>query len=1006
MKKCITFLFALLIFHLNAQDKQSSQLKEQNSPKSYEQIKTEFNTKWSNYSDIEKQTNQRELKKFGRFSWFWDSRILPDQTFEDYQKNWAKSYHQNQNLLGYDLDFDDDYSSGIWKPLGPNNHTGATNGSTGGVGRIKDLAFHPTYHGQFYDYGYEPPYTGHNTIYAGGDIGGLWISKNGGQDWENMNTDFLPNLSVKGIAQSRLNYQEIFFGASSNPHLTENIAHNSMIVYRTLDHGGSWSACGHPFDDEDLSDNLLLNDILIHPKTWVAKDGDPAIKTPKLTSSETDSRDEKPDTYAVFVTAEDGLYRSTNKGATWIKTWSNNIGNSPYFIGGPMKIHIPPTGINEMYLTGYTHNSQGPDHSIPNIYRSTNYGVDWSPWVNIDVGNGNGGSQNHVIHIGLDENSPYFDDFKVTGTNMAISHQNSFKKFVLVNITYKGSESNFTISGYNFGTGNLSTKQFLFYTEDDGISWQSTISGSSQFYSVFKNANCFAIDPLDDTRLYFARVTGGTSNIFIIRDSNGASQVASQSGFTIGMHPDPRTLVFHKEYENDALTLLCGTDGGINITENPGANSPSWLNITGNDLTVSQIYKHASAQTDNDMIVSGFQDIGSNFKETSSNYSWTHVSGGDGMDCAIDPTNHNHFITSSQEGGGPYVFTNGSSGASTINNPPGSTAGYWVSPMAFSEGDPDKFYFAKKDLWMHPNKASNNTEWVNLTQGAGIQYTGSHPFITVFDISKSNPDHIIIGVYGHYQPANRLYKTTDGGVNWSPMPTNDSNGTMLPQNRWISDIEFDPTNANNICISFAGFSETTKIYRSTNGGTTWTTWQNGLPAGGVNCLETDIKTGFIYAGTDYGVYRRKSTQSTWLKYGAGLPNVIVTDIDVQVSNHHIRASTYGRGLWQSRLGKYKSTKAPRNQKSESEDDANSIILGPNPTTSEIFTKFELTKKSFVDISIVENLTGQEIIKVIENYLLPEGKHSYQVDVSKLSTGTYYITYHIDGVRTIKPFVKY
>ncbi len=105
-----------------------------------------------------------------------------------------------------------------------------------------------------------------------------------------------------------------------------------MIVYRTSDHGGSWSACGHPFDDENLSDNLSLNDILIHPKTWNDKKGDPSVKAPKLKNTEADSRDDNDDKYALFVAAEDGLYRSINKGGAWYQTWSNIIDDDPYYI--------------------------------------------------------------------------------------------------------------------------------------------------------------------------------------------------------------------------------------------------------------------------------------------------------------------------------------------------------------------------------------------------------------------------------------------------------------------------------------------------------------------------------------------------------------------------------------------------------------------------------------------------------------------------------------------------
>ncbi len=1007
MKKYIPTLIVFLALNLHAQIEQSASKIENNSMHTYEEIKNKFRTKWDNYSEAQKQANQRELKKFGRFSWFWDSRIMPDQTFEEYQTLKAKSYKKSQNLLEYELDFDGDNSSGIWKPMGPNNHTGPSDGHLGGVGRIKDLAFHPWYHGQFYNYGEEPPSVGHNTIYAGGGIGGLWISKNGGQNWENMNTDFLPNLSVKGIAQWSLNYNEMYFGASSNDLYTESIKHNSMIVYRTLDHGITWEACGAPFDDEDLNDNLALNDIIIHPKSWYSKDGDPAenIKSSDQVSS---TRDPAPDSYAVLVAAENGIYRSNDKGASWTHTWNNTFDGIPYYTKGPVKMHIPPTSLHEMYITGYMNqDDQGPDHSVPNIYKSNNYGASWNvnPWISIDVGQDNGNPQNNTIYIDFNESHPNFGDFKIIGTNMAISHQNSDKLFVLVNVYYQGFTEDIEINGLSFSTGAKErSRQFLYYSLNGGITWTNTLFGSNQFNSDFKNANCFMIDPLDDTRLYFARIHGSTADVFIIRDNNGSNQVASQHGTSIGMHPDPRSLVFHKEHETEEITLICGTDGGINITENPEDNNPSWLNITGSDLAVGQIYRHASAQTDNNIVVAGFQDIGSNLRDSNSSYSWNFASGQDGMDCAIDPTNHNLFMTSSQDGNGPIIFVNGI--LSSNNKPFNAGVGFWVSPMAFSEGDPDKFYMAWKDLWVHPNKALNSTDWVKLTDEVldNIDYSDDFKFITVFDISKTNPDHIIFAVYGHYSPANRLYKSINGGTDWTPMPTYDANGFLLTQNGWISDIEFDPKDENRICVSFAGYSQSPRVYRTLNGGISWFDWHNGLPEGGVNCLETDEKTDFIYAGTDYGVYRRKSNEYTWLKYGSGLPNVIVTDLDLQLNAHQIRASTYGRGLWYSDLAKAQTSK-DKLRSASAEDDVNNIIISPNPTDAQLFTSFKLTEHGYVDIAIIDHVNGAEVIKVLENFLLPEGKHRYEVDVSNLKRGIHYISYHFNGERTIKPFMK-
>jgi len=82
----------------------------------------------------------------------------------------------------------------------------------------------------------------------------------------------------------------------------------------------------------------------------------------------------------------------------------------------------------------------------------------------------------------------------------------------------------------------------------------------------------------------------------------------------------------------------------------------------------------------------------------------------------------------------------------------------------------------------------------------------------------------------------------------------------------------------------------------------------------VNCVieDTSAVDQTLYAGTDVGIYI-KVGDANWSPYFDELPNVNVTELDIYYdanneANSRIRASTFGRGLWESTL--YTSMPAP------------------------------------------------------------------------------------------------
>jgi hypothetical protein len=94
------------------------------------------------------------------------------------------------------------------------------------------------------------------------------------------------------------------------------------------------------------------------------------------------------------------------------------------------------------------------------------------------------------------------------------------------------------------------------------------------------------------------------------------------------------------------------------------------------------------------------------------------------------------------------------------------------------------------------------------------------------------------------------------------------------------------------------------VFRTTNGGVTWTDISGDLPDVPVNVLLLDPDsttpgaTRVLYAGTDIGVFRATVGPSpTWAQFGTGLPPVVVNDLAYNAMTRQLIAATYGRGAY-------------------------------------------------------------------------------------------------------------
>ncbi len=204
----------------------------------------------------------------------------------------------------------------------------------------------------------------------------------------------------------------------------------------------------------------------------------------------------------------------------------------------------------------------------------------------------------------------------------------------------------------------------------------------------------------------------------------------------------------------------------------------------------------------------------------------------------------------------------------------------------------------------------SNVYWIGqkrklaVTMNNGASFPNSLPFSDTTSIgqhiriSRSNPLVIYATVWTQTQGI--LRKSTNGGGNWG-FSTNPMGPT--PEQRKVSTIALSGTDANVLWWCFRNGPDGNKVFKTTDGGATWTNWTtptlNGVQLQDmVHQLGTN---GGIYLVGDYGaVFYRNNTMADWVTYNTGLPPQLTTHMvraGIQYKNKKLRLAT-ASGFWQ------------------------------------------------------------------------------------------------------------
>ena len=181
--------------------------------------------------------------------------------------------------------------------------------------------------------------------------------------------------------------------------------------------------------------------------------------------------------------------------------------------------------------------------------------------------------------------------------------------------------------------------------------------------------------------------------------------------------------------------------------------------------------------------------------------------------------------------------------------------------------------------------------------GAGNDY------VRALAIDPDNPDIVYAGSLG--SGARGLYKSADGGRSWQRL----TDAVEAPD---VFAVALDPERPTTVYIGTAGGG----VYKSADGGITWQRASTGLPritmngttvAGqvvswtgrvGINALAVDPATPTtLYAATNgRGIFRSTDAGARWHSFNAGLTDLDVKSLAVDTTGRRLYAGTVNGGV--------------------------------------------------------------------------------------------------------------
>lgn len=617
--------------------------------------------------------------------------------------------------------------------------------------------------------------------------------------------------------------------------------------------------------------------------------------------------------------SQNGLWRSSDGGESWIQYPAGTFGTCPYFTNVPCPANS--VAIDPASPTGVLVSILGVG-----VFRSSNSGFSWTqarlPNLSASVGR----------------------------ATVAASHG--------VEYAIVGAADGVEFAGF-------------YKSSNDGVTWtqasvpSATVGGltidgtSASDYSLSFSDQTLAVDPADPTGATV--VLGGVG---IYRSSNGGgswTSLASSGGTHSGQH----AIAFDPAASH---SFYLGNDGGLYRFD---AGSQNWTALNSS-IGAAQAQSVGPHPTNSNVTIAGFIDNGTAlFNGTQPQASsWSEVDGLDGGFALFDSVNPSFaYHTFATTAAGPWVSRSTNGGQTFTSASPSAAL---QSAMA-TAGDKGAGYFppiasdpavAQRVLFGAHSVYVSNDAMATWSQQTTQDLTGgcNSGACALEDIEVAPSDDtkayaLSMQTSTTFRPTPFKIFTTDQanlqvsggqpeGAHWIDK-TAQLPPFVFPDSTQATGIAIDPFDYRVAYLSLSGFTAATGIghvFVTTDFGGTWTQAdgnpnlqspppENALPDVPVLRLLVDRNdpTGnTVLAATDIGIFRTTDGGADWSPFNLGaIPAVAVFDIEQNLSGV-VFAATHGRGIFELQgEGSPGTTPSPTSTRSSTPS--------PTPTTSNTAT---------------------------------------------------------------------
>ncbi len=438
----------------------------------------------------------------------------------------------------------------------------------------------------------------------------------------------------------------------------------------------------------------------------------------------------------------------------------------------------------------------------------------------------------------------------------------------------------------------------IFRSDDGGTSWRRT---SAQVR-------------LWQRGWYFGGITADTQNANTVYVMDTSIYRSTDGGVTFtAIKGDPTGDDFHVLWidPSDDTRMILGSDQGVAVSVDDARTWSSWYN-----QPTAQLYHVSTDSRFPYWVYAAQQDSGAVAMPSTGRYSTMTAldfhpidAGGEDGYIFADPLRPGMvYGSASNFAGGAITYENVATGWERNLDPtlayPGHTwRGTWTVALAISAVD-HAIYFGTQDVF---RSRDGGKTWQIISPDLSRAHTPPLPnldAVTRADDNGLTRHGVVYAIAPSPLEANTVWAGTDDGYVWI---THDggahwSNVTPSGVTAWskigIIDASHLDVGTAYIAVDRHRLDDNAPyIYRTHDGGHTWTKIVRGIPYGDfVNVVRADpYVRGLLYAGTERGMMISFDDGASWQSLQLNLPVTSVRDIDVH--GNDLVIATHGRGIY-------------------------------------------------------------------------------------------------------------